>query len=94
MTFDSADNALTHYRMIVESLDTYGGDEGQSVNIGPDYSNAVANAQGVGSFVFFHESVHAVSLHTAMPDSDSDLFELEALEGIANGGRAKLAAAK
>jgi hypothetical protein len=88
-TFDSADNATTHYQMIVESLDT---DQVGLTTIGPDYSTAVANAQGVGSFVFFRQGVHAVSLHTTMPEGASPLFEPKALEGIANGVRAKLAA--
>lgn len=93
-SFDSADNATAHYQMIVESLDIDEGGEEQSINIGSDYSTAVVNAQGVGGFVFFRQGVHAVSLHTAMPDNESALYELEALEGIANGVKAKLAAAK
>jgi len=77
MDFDSQASAQNHFEKVKSELDT------MDPPIGYASAEAEVNAQGIGSMVVFIKGDKVIQLHTAQPDGEQPLTDLEGLENLA-----------
>jgi hypothetical protein len=78
--FDSQTSADNHFEKM--KLDTPGL-ENMALPIGDTSAEVEVNAQGIGSIIAFTLEDRFVSFHTAMPEGESPIVDLSALEELA-----------
>ena len=84
--FDSTGSAESHFDVMREGMpgDIAAGD------LGPRSYEVVVDSEGVGSFVVFQNGVHVVMLHTAMPEGETPVRNVDELASIAQMVNSKL----
>ena len=84
--FDSADSAESHFDMMREGMrgDVTAGD------LGPRSYEVVVDSDGLGSFVVFQNGVHVITLHTAMLEGETPVWNVNELASLAQMVNSKL----
>ena len=76
---DSIDSAESQFELVRES---FSGDVTEGV-VGPRSIKAVVNSAGLGSFVVLQNGVHFINIHTAMPEGEPPLLNVDQLVSLA-----------
>ena len=84
--FDSIGAAESNFELL---RDSFSGDvtEGE---VGPNSITAVVNSAGLGSFVVIQNGVHLINLHTAMPEGETPVRNVDELASLAQMVNSKL----
>ncbi len=83
LKFDSVGAAEAHYETLLNGLKQTPGNQVTEGVVGPRSFKVAVNAGGVGSFAGFQDGVHAIQLHTAMPEGETPLADVDELVSMA-----------